>query len=29
MGYLPQVVDDELSRRLDVAGAVVIESPKA
>lgn len=29
MGYLPRVVDDELSRRLDAAGAVVIEGPKA
>lgn len=29
MGYLPRVVDDELRRRLDAAGAVVIEGPKA
>ena len=29
MSYLPRVVDDELRRRLDAAGAVVIEGPKA
>ena len=29
MSYLPRVVDDELRRRLDAVGAVVIEGPKA
>lgn len=29
MSYLPRVVDDESRRRLDAAGAVVIEGPKA
>lgn len=29
MAYLPRVVDQELLRRLDAAGAVVIEGPKA
>lgn len=29
MSYVPRVVDDELRRRLDAAGAVVIEGPKA
>ncbi len=29
MAYLPRIVDDELSRRLRSAGAVVIEGPKA
>jgi len=29
MTYVPRVVDDELRRRLDAAGAVVIEGPKA
>jgi len=29
MSYIPRIVDDELRRRLDAAGAVVIEGPKA
>lgn len=29
MSYMPRVVDEELRRRLDAAGAVVIEGPKA
>ena len=29
MAYTPRLVDDELRRRLDAAGAVVIEGPKA
>ncbi len=29
MSYLPRVVDDELRRRLDAVGAVIIEGPKA
>lgn len=29
MGYVPRIVDDELRRRLNAAGAVVIEGPKA